>query len=468
MLAPILHRCVLELEISIMIPIILIAAATVLIVGVTVALVKSVVVPKRADAVRRLIKQGKNQAAAKLAKQLIAKNPKDYPAHYYLGKAYLADNRGELALMEFKTINENALFGPALPEIPFRQEFAALQMKFNNVDDALKEYLLLTKMDASNPDNFLNAGKLYEMKNRKDLALGFYQRCIKLAPKNAQAHGALGHILFLAKQFKDAKHELDLAIRLSPETYSNYYYLGKLLKEAQDLGAAVKAFDKAQRDSEFKQKALIERATCYMVANRYDNAQIDLQRAIELDKDDSKSDTLYARYFLAGCYEKNRRIDKAIEQWEYIYKRNHSFRDVSAKLQEYKDLQSNDNMKDYLTSSDAEFAIICKNIALKALGVSAQQVENKKSYCQMVAVEEGNWQSMRKQLAFLRFYRDTEPIEESAVREVLDMAKTAKCTKAYIMVSSEFSRSAIQFAENRPVELRSKIKLEEMLAQANK
>ena len=80
----------------------------------------------------------------------------------------------------------------------------------------------------------------------------------------------------------------------------------------------------------------------------------------------------------------------------------------------------------------------------------------------------GNWQSMRKQLSFLRFYRDTEPIEESAVREVLDKAKAAKCTKAYIMVSSEFSRSAVQFAENRPVELRSKIKLEEMLAQANK
>ena len=72
-----------------MIPIILIAAATVLIVGIAVVLVKSVVTPKRADAVRRLIKQGKNQAAAKLAKQLIAKKTKDYPAHYYLEKPIL-------------------------------------------------------------------------------------------------------------------------------------------------------------------------------------------------------------------------------------------------------------------------------------------------------------------------------------------------------------------------------------------
>ena len=453
-----------------MIQLILIISAVILIIGIAAILIKYFAMPQRVDTVRKLIKQGKNQAAAKLAKQIIAKNPKDYPAHYYLGKAYLADNRGELALIEFKMINDNALFGPMLPEVPFRQEFAALQMKFNHTEEALKEYLILTKLDAMNAANFLNAGKIYEQMNRKDLALGFYQRCIKLEPKNAQAHGALGHILFLAKQYVEAKRELDLAIRLSPETYANYYYLGKLLKEAKDLGAAVKAFDKAQRDSEFKQKALIERATCYIIANRYDNAQIDLQRAIDLDKDESKSDTLYARYFLASCYEQGRKIDKAIEQWEKIHKRSRSFRDVAAKLQEYKDLQANDNLKDYLTCSDAEFAELCKNIALKALGLTAQQIETKKDGCQIIASEskDGDWRNMRKQMMLLRFYRDPEPVEDADVREVLDKAKDANCTKAYIFVSSEFARGAVQFAESRPVELVSKIKLEEFLAKANK
>ncbi|MGP1457907.1 MAG: tetratricopeptide repeat protein [Treponema sp.] len=453
-----------------MIQLILIISAVILIIGIIAILIKYFAMPQRVETVRKLIKQGKNQAAAKLAKQIIAKNPKDYPAHYYLGKAYLADNRGELALIEFKMINENALFGPTLPEVPFRQEFAALQMKFNHTEEALKEYLILTKLDGMNAVNFLNAGKIYEQMNRKDLALGFYQRCIKLEPKNAQAHGALGHILFLAKQYVEAKRELDLAIRLSPETYANYYYLGKLLKEAKDLGAAVKAFDKAQRDSEFKQKALIERATCYIIANRYDNAQIDLQRAIDLDKDESKSDTLYARYFLASCYEQGRKIDKAIEQWEKIYKRSRSFRDVAAKLQEYKDLQANDNLKDYLTCSDAEFAELCKNIALKALGLAAQQIDTKKDGCQIIASEakDGDWRNMRKQMILLRFYRDPEPVEDTDVREVLEKAKAVNCTKAYIFISSEFARGAVQYAENRPVELVSKIKLEEFLAQANK
>lgn len=446
--------------------IIAIVAAFAVVVFLVVFIVKTISSPKKVDSVRKLIKQGKNQAAAKLAKQLIAKDPKDFHAHYYLGKAYLADGRSELALMEYKTVNENALFDDQLPEIPFRKEFASLLMKFNHPDDALKEYLLLTKMDPSNADNYFNAGKLTESQGRKDLALGFYKKCVAIDKKNAKAHASIGYILFLSKQMGEAKHELDIAISLNPEEYSCYYYLGKLLKEAKDYGGAVKAFEKAQRDSEFKQKALIERSTCYMMANRLDNATIDLQRAIELDKDGTNNDTLYARYFLAACYEKSRKIEKAIEQWELIASRNRSFRDVGAKLSEYKDLQNNDAMKDYLTSSDADFTEICKNAALKGLKLSAQQTDSKKDHCRIVAIDakDGDWRNMRKQSSLLLFYRNPEPLEDATVRVALDDAKSSNCTKTYLINSAGFTRSAVSFAENRPIELVGKDKLESLLS----
>ena len=132
-------------------------------------------------------------------------------------------------------------------------------------------------------------------------------------------------------------------------------------------------------------------------------------------------------------------------------------------------MQANDNLKDYLTCSDTEFTELCKNIALKALGLAAQQIESKKNGCQMIASEarEGDWRNMRKQMIMLRFFRDPEPVEDTDVREVLDKSKAANCTKAYIMTSSEFARAAVQFAENRPVELVTKTKLEEFLAKAN-
>ncbi len=443
-----------------------IAAIIGIIVALAIVITKAIVSPKKVDTVKRLLKQGKVQAAAKLAKQLIAKNPRDFHAHYYLGKAYVADNRSELALMEYKTVSGNALFDAKLPEAQFRQEFAALLMKFNHTQDALKEYLLLTRMDPKNAENFFNAGKLEEDQGHKDLALGLYRRCTQIDKRNSKAHAAIGHILFLGKQYKEAKEELDLAISLNSEEYTCYYYLGKLLKELKAYGDAIKAFEKAQRSPEFKQKALIERSTCFMMANRLDAAQIDLQRAIDFDKTGTNSDTLYARYFLAACYEKTRKIDKAIEQWELIAKRNKNFRDVVEKLDEYKDFQTNDAMKDYLTSSEPEFLELCKKAAEKGLGLSVQQAEQRKGGVKLVGVQAKNsdWRNVRKQPQLVLFFRDPEPIEDAVIRNALDEAKNLGCTNSYVINSAGFTRVAVKFAENRPVELIGKEKLETILS----
>ena len=108
----------------------LIAALTAFIAGLLVFLVKSLIAPKRAEHILKLIKQKKLSEAEKSAKRILAKNPNNYLVHYYLGKVYLAENRAELALMEYKTVSENAVFGEDIAEVPFRKEIASLYLKF--------------------------------------------------------------------------------------------------------------------------------------------------------------------------------------------------------------------------------------------------------------------------------------------------------------------------------------------------
>ena len=430
-------------------------------------IIKSTVSPKRLDAVPKLISQGKIQQAIKLSKQILAKDPKDYTAHYYLGKAYIADNKNELALMEMKFVSENALFGERINEGEFRKQFSELLVRYNQNNEALREYLLLTKLEPRNADNYFQAGRIYESINRYDLAMGYMKKTTDLDKKHAKAHAELGLMHFRTKQYNEAKKEIDLALKLSPDTYSSYFYLGKIMKEAKDLPAAIKAFEKAQRDPEFKQKAIIERGTCYMMANRSDNAIPDFQRAIDLDKEGVHNETLYARYFLANCYEQNRKIDKAIEQWEYIYKRNKAFRDVGSKLSEYKELQSNDYLKDYLTCSDDEFQLICKNAVNKVLRLKVLSMELKKWGCQITGVEmKDEWMSVRKQVILLRFYREPNPIDDSAVRETLDLMKQQNFAKGFLLSPTGFTNAGKHFAENRPVELVEKDKLEKILTKA--
>src|SRR5574344_2723414 len=221
-----------------------------LIIAILFFIIKSVAVPKKIEGIQRLLKQGKPLAAQKLAKSIITKNPRDYVAHYWLGEAYLADNKTELAFMEFKLVNQNAIFDGTIPELAFRKKIAALYLKFNQPNDALKEYLLLSRMEPHNPDNDFNVGRIYEAQGRADLALGFYQKAITVDKRHTQAHAALGYLLYRSKQFAEAKKEIDYAIQLNPETYSNYYFQGKILKENQDYSAALSAFERAERDQE--------------------------------------------------------------------------------------------------------------------------------------------------------------------------------------------------------------------------
>lgn len=446
--------------------IIFVLIATIIILGVFA--LRSVMQPKKLDSITKLIKQQKYTAAERVAKSLISKNPRNYLAHYYLGNAYLADRKNELALMEYKLVNQNAIFNGDIPETEFRKQLSQLYVKFNQTDDALKEFLLLTKLEPANAENYYMCGKLYEQKGRADLSVGFYQKAIQHNKKHVKAHAAYALALLRGKQLSEAKKEIDLAISLSPDTYSSYYYLGKIYKEQKDYPNAIKTFEKALRDPEFKQKALLERGSCYMMANSVDNALSEFDKAVRAAKDENAQETLYARYFLAACYEKNRDIDKAIEQWQIIYKRNHSFRDVGAKLSEYKDLQTNDSLKEYLTCSSAAFVDLCKQAALGGLSMLAQKTEVQKWGIRIYAIEQkkDDWMNVRKQLYMIDFHRETEPIEDSEIRNVLDISKSKNCVKAFICTSSGFTSAAVGFAENRPIELIGKERLEQLLAKA--
>jgi len=431
-------------------------------------IIKNILLPTKADVLPKLYKQGKTQHLIKSAKQIISKDSKNYLAHYYLGKAYIKENKTELAILEFKIVNENALFGTEIEEIPFRQEYASILLKCNQQGEALKNYLLLTKLEPRNAENYFNCGQIYEQQNRYDVALGFMQKAAFLDKKHAKAHAEIGLMMYRTKNYSEAKKEIDISLRLNPENYSAYYYLGKILKDAKDLQGAIKAFEKAQRDPEVKQKSIIEHGSCYMMANRLDNASLDFIRAVELDKNNENPETLYARYFLATCYEKMRKIDKAIEQWEAIYKQNKGFRDVGSKLSEYKDLQANDYLKDYLTCSNEEFMEICKMACEKSFKLQVLSCDLKKWGCQLTGVDkrDESWMAVRKQLLFVRFYREPEPIDDAEVRQALDEMKSLGSVKGFLFSSSGFSNTAKRFADNRPVELAEKQKLEAILAQA--
>ncbi len=445
--------------------IILISTFSVITVVLIIFIVKSIATPKKVSTIRNYIQQGKIQNAIKMAKSMIAKDNRNIVAHYYLGKAYMLDNKDELALMEFKIVNREAIFETMdISEKKFRLDCGKLYKKFNQFDDALNEFILLSKMEPNNPEILLETANLFEIKQKFEHALGYYNKTIALQPKNGKAYSARGKLLYRAKQYSEARKSIEMAIKISPDIFESYFYYGKILKESHEYAAALDAFEKATRDAEFRQKSIIERGTCFIASKQFEKAKTEFNRVISMAKEDS-SESLYARYFLAHCFERERKIEKAIEQWNYIHKKNKNFRDVATKLIEYRSIHDNDAMKEYLTCSDEDFKEFCKTILSKCLGFAAQSITSKKFGCEIVAIDQknSNWREVRKALHYFVFYRETTPIDDSVPRNLIEVAKKQNYVKTYIITSSDFTRVAMSFAENRPIELINKMKFQKLL-----
>ena len=424
-------------------------------------LIRSIISPKKAASIEKYINAGKYAAAIKRAQAIIAKNPRDTKAHYLLGKAYLADGRAELALMEFKSISK-ASFESKAQEKEFRNLTAQLYERFQQHTEALAEYALLIKLDPQNAEYHYAIGQLFEQLNKTEQAIFHYRQAITLAA----AHAALGLLLFRNKMMSEAKQEISTALRLEPDNTTALYYQGRLLRETKEYAQALASFEKAARNADLRQKCFTERGLCYLDANSLEKAAFEFDRALKLTTvKNSNPDTLRLRYAAASCYEKMRDLDRAIEQWEAIHAVASGYKDVADKLNQYRDLRSNDYMKEYLTVGAEPFLKLCKAITEQAFALSVQSQKEIKQGCAIIALEDNSekWMNVRKQPKLFIYSRDSDIIGDSFLRSLHEQMKAQGLVRVVVITSSGFSRSALSFAENRPFELIDKDKLESML-----
>ncbi|MBN1242597.1 MAG: tetratricopeptide repeat protein [Spirochaetales bacterium] len=433
----------------------------------TIFVVRAVIAPKQLAAVQELLKQDRVPAAARAAKALIQRDARNGPARYAMGLVYLAENKPELALMEFKAAEQIGAYGPDLPEAKFRAALAGLYARFGQTEEALTEYILLTKLEPSESKHFLACGRLFDERGKTDVAVGYLRKALELDPRSGEAHYALGYILYRTKHPVEARSELDLAIKYDQTNYDAYYYLGKLLKESNDYTAALLVLERAQKSPTLKTKALVERGGCYMSMGAFDKAVVELERAVKGIKDEGSSEALYGRYFLAMCYEKTRNLDRAIDQWEKIYARKPQFRDVAEKLSQYQEYRADDRMKEYVTCSRDEFTELCKTIAMQAMSMSIRDTAETPNGVDFITVENDSekWLGTKKMPRLFRFLRVSEVLDETSVRALLDQMKKLNIVRGVVITSSGFTRTALEFAENRAVELIGKEQLQLLLDQ---
>ena len=420
--------------------------------------------PRRAVYLSNQLKKGQVRDVIRGAKRLITKNPKNSDARYLLGCAYLSIGEEKAALTELTIVNQLDNFSPLIDENDFRKKIVVLYKKFDQPEEALKEYIILAKTNLDIAEYPYQAGLLFEARGNFPIALECYQKTVGLDDNYLDAHFRLGMLYYQNKDRSSARKHFDSVLRLDSYSAAANYYLGNIKRSNRDYLGAIPNFNISLRSKQYKVQSLTERGICYYYCDQIQVAISDLKQVIQLASENDIEELLQARYFLASCYEIERMMEAAIDQWELINSVRPSFPNVAEKLLKYRDLRSSDQLKDYMTVSSEKFEKVC-SLAAENLGFKVQSVYSFSNGCRILASEASlKWGETKNIMRLIEFQRVTDQIEEAPVRGLYERMKSDNAQRAFFFTSSGFNSQAYDFADTRPVRLYGRDELQQLLS----
>lgn len=158
---------------------------------------------------------GQKEKAYETAKSLLSKKPDSELVHLALYKFYLDDNKIEESIQSIKTVMASKKID-AESKHKVINDFLLFLDKNPQYEPQLIEIVNLFSTDQDNTKVYTELGNYYHNKNRKELALNYYEKGIK---DNANDFKLLKRIVLLQldlKRYEKAKQGSELAIEIYP------------------------------------------------------------------------------------------------------------------------------------------------------------------------------------------------------------------------------------------------------------
>lgn len=418
--------------------------------------------PGTIEEAESLIKKGQFKDAIMLLEKLLEKDERNPNVNFLLGLTYQKMGDFQNAILYFKRILKFGRYNQQINEIITRQHLAYALESNSNYTEAKNEYLILTNIEPTNPDNFYHAGKLLFMGKNYINAINLLKQAIHLNHRHFPALTTLGKALFYQRFYSEAKNYLEKAKEVNPKDNENLYYLAQTYRYLGEFNKAIQLLDIVEKDPKIKPKALLLKGLTLIDSESYSQAIYELDKALS-HFTKASNDDLLANYLLAHCYEKTKNISKAIEHWEYIHKIQSNYKDVKEKLRQYADFKTSDAIKDLLISNRLQFETIFRKI-LDKLKLRPILI-NVDSESQITGICSDSAQNSpyRIQNILVRLYREMNPISENQARDFHEKIKSENAIKGIFLTVSEFSPAAIEYCSNRPIELYDSSRLTKLL-----
>jgi tetratricopeptide (TPR) repeat protein len=401
------------------------------------------------------IKAGDTKSSLRNLKSIIHRQGGSVDIHFLLAECYRLEKRYKIAVPEYKhclAIRKRPL---VTTEKEIREGLLECLVKLNKEDETIEELIELSKITANNANYLYRIAKMFFSKGDLEHAVTYFDRTLKSAPDHVESLTYLGLIMFHASQTKEAVVYLTKAVQADPNNYRAYYFLGRLYKDGRAFTKAIICFETAQASPKFKVRALFQKGICYTELNESDKAIKEYQNGLSYSTGTENNDLLLAsKHALAGLYEKKGEFNEAIELWEDIHDINSSYRDVAQKLEDYRTIRTDDNIKDFMVDSKRAFEETCIEIS-DYLGYEILEINHLSASITNILTlpKQMLLLNLRRQRVLIKIYRDAIALGAIVIKNLIEEANNLSCAKAVCISPINFKPDAEEIATEREIDL---------------
>jgi tetratricopeptide (TPR) repeat protein len=163
---------------------------------------------------------------------------------------------------------------------------------FMNYLDALNKYdetqetdqIILLNLSSSHIA-FCGLGYIAERENKQDEAIGWFQKCLEVAPDYQDLNFRLGRLLYNRGRHQEALQLLDRELHIHTDNWAAYFTQGEVYNKVNNHSAAEESYLQAFRLKDDNSHILYSLARLYAETNRPEEAMKYLKTLQEVDKE---------------------------------------------------------------------------------------------------------------------------------------------------------------------------------------
>jgi tetratricopeptide (TPR) repeat protein len=253
------------------------------------------------------LEQGKLDQAILEFNFVLAANPKDDRARYYLGATYIERDALDQAMSEFKKIPpESTLFADS------RRNIYLILKKQDKTGEGVRALEESIQAKPNEEDLYLLLAEVFEKENQLEKALATLKRGLEKIQNAEGIHFQIGALYDKMGAFDQMVAEMKEVLRLNPNHADALNFLGYSYSDRSiHLEEALTLIQKAMELKPNMGYITDSLGWVYYKLGDYKRAVTELEKASQLTPDDSM-----ITEHLADSYVKLSRVEKAIELYE--------------------------------------------------------------------------------------------------------------------------------------------------------